>query len=167
MTSLSTRQQHDLDDLRWHWPPFQIGCFVTPDGDEIWSASAGGEIITARSAAALRLKLRAHYDQHPDLHHHPPNRGMAKSFSNGVIHRGAICAQLMGGSDDCTEARPRLVGERNPAAAGRGSRCGRSDSSAGTRRVYARLPAQTPAGEQQGEGQVMRRSSRSLPWRQC
>jgi hypothetical protein len=67
MATLSARQQHDLDDIRWHWPPFTVGCFVTEDGDEIWSASAAGRTISARSAAALRLKIRAHYQKHPEL----------------------------------------------------------------------------------------------------
>lgn len=71
MSSLSTRVGHQLADLRHHWtPPFRISVFVTEDDDEIWSASAVGEIITARSAAALRLKIRRFYDEHDELHPH-------------------------------------------------------------------------------------------------
>jgi hypothetical protein len=56
--------------LRTHWsPPFVIGAFVSPDdGDEIWSASAAGETLTARSSAALRPKIRKFYDEHDELH---------------------------------------------------------------------------------------------------
>lgn len=69
--TLPTRQRHELDDLRWHWPVYLIGAFVTPEGDEVWSASAAGDTICARSAATLRLRICAHYDKHPELHNRP------------------------------------------------------------------------------------------------